>query len=141
VSATDLANARALWEPAIEAAWSGRFALVRVDGTCRCERYAVAVDVQFVASGEHHVVNVKAGRGRADMGNWYVTSTGGTAAHESGHMFGNPDEYADSSCPLRNVTSDGSLMQSSQTGSVKQRHYASFAGWVSNRSCCSYEAR
>jgi hypothetical protein len=75
------------------------------------------------------------------MGNWYITSTGGTAAHESGHMFGNPDEYPDASCPGRTVTTDGSIMRSSQTGTVKTRHYGSFARWLSNRTCCEYTAR
>jgi hypothetical protein len=92
-----------------------------------------------VQSGEHHVVTVHPGSGRADMGNWYVNSTGGTAAHESGHMFGNPDEYADSNCPSRTVTSDGSIMQNSQTGTVKRRHYQGFADWLSNRTCCTYK--
>jgi hypothetical protein len=93
VTAADLATVRARWEPAIESAWSNRFSLVLRDGTCRCKRYTVAVDVQFVTSGEHHTVTVHAGSGRADMGNWYVNSNGGTAAHESGHMFGNADDY------------------------------------------------
>ena len=97
--------------------------------------------MQWVNSGEHHAVAVHSGSGRADMTNWYVNSTGGTAAHESGHMFGNPDEYSDSNCPSRTVTSDGSIMQTSQTGTVKSRHYESFARWVSNRTCCTYEAR
>lgn len=138
VTAADLATVRALWEPAIEAAWSGQYVLVLSDGTCRCKRYTVTVDVQFVDTNEHHVVTVHPGSGRADMLNWYVNSTGGTAAHESGHMFGNPDEYADSNCPSRTVTSDGSIMQNSQTGTVKQRHYQGFADWLSNRTCCQY---
>lgn len=138
VSSTDIATVVARWEPAIEAAWSGRFPLVLTDGTCRCKRYTVRVDVQFVQSGEHHVVTVHPGSGRSDMGNWYVNSTGGTGAHESGHMFGNTDEYADSNCPNRTVTSDGSIMQNSQTGTVKQRHYQGFADWLSNRTCCTY---
>lgn len=138
VSAADIATVIARWEPAIEAAWSGQFFLRLTDGSCRCQRYTVVVDVQFVQSGEHHVVTVHAGSGRADMGNFYVNSTGGTAAHESGHMFGNADEYADTNCPSRTVTSDGSIMQNSQTGTVKQRHYQGFADWVSNRTCCTY---
>lgn len=140
VSAADIATVQARWEPAIEQAWSGRFPLVRSDGSCSCERIAVQCDVQFVAAGEHHAVNVRPGSGRADMSNWYVNSTGGTAAHEAGHMFGNADEYADSNCPNRTVTSDGSLMQTSATGAVLSRHYASFARWVSNRTCCTYRA-
>jgi hypothetical protein len=141
VSSADLATVVARWEPAIEGAWSGQFPLAMTDGTCHCERVSVAVDMRFVASGEHHTVTVHAGSGRADMTNWYVNSTGGTAAHEAGHMFGNADEYADSKCPSRTVTSDGSIMQTSQTGAVKMRHYESFQRWLSNRTCCTYTAR
>lgn len=140
VSAGDIAAVQALWEPAIEAAWSGQFPLRMTDGSCTCEQYTVNVDVQFVNSNEHHTVTVHPGSGRADMTNWYVNSTGGTAAHEAGHMFGNVDEYADSNCPGRTVTSDGSIMQTSQSGAVLARHYASFANWLSNRTCCTYQA-
>jgi hypothetical protein len=98
----------------------------------------VDVDVQWVQSGEHHAVQVHSGSGRADMLNWFVNSTGGTAAHEAGHMFGNIDEYADANCPSRTVTSDGSIMQNSQTGSVKARHYQGFDDWLSRHTCCTY---
>ena len=138
VSQADLAACRARWEPAIEQAWSRRFGIVLQNGNCRCRDYSLDVNVQFVEAGAHHTVTVHAGSGRADMNNWYVASTGGTAAHEAGHMFGNPDEYADKNCPSRVVTADGSIMQSSQTGSVKERHYSVFAGWISKRTCCTY---
>lgn len=141
VSVADIATVRARWEPAIEGAWSGAFPLVRTDGSCSCEQVRVVVDVQWVDSGEHHTVAVHAGSGRADMTNWYVNSTGGTAAHEAGHMFGNVDEYADSNCPDRTVTSDGSIMQSSARGSVLARHLESFQRWQSNRTCCTYRAQ
>lgn len=141
VSAADIATVQARWEPAIEQAWTGQFPLVLADGSCSCKRITVTCDVQFVASGEHHAVDVRAGSGRADMTHWFVNSTGGTAAHEAGHMFGNVDEYVDSNCPNRTITNDNSLMRSSQTGVVRPRHYESFARWVSNRTCCTYEAR
>lgn len=141
VTAADIATVQARWEPAIEAAWAGQFALVMTEGNCACEQYTAVVDVRFVNSGEHHTVTVHAGSGRADMTNWYVNSTGGTGAHEAGHMFGNVDEYPDANCPGRTVTNDGSIMRSSQTGSVRARHYESFARWLSNRTCCTYEAR
>lgn len=138
VSAADIAAVQARWEPAIEAAWSNQFPLVLQGGECRCRQYSLSVDVQWVQTGQHHSVRVRSGSGRANMGTWFVNSTGGTAAHESGHMFGNADEYTDSSCPLRTVTSDGSIMQNSQTGRVKRRHYQGFADWLSARTCCTY---
>ena len=138
VTAAQIAACRALWEPAIEAAWSNQFTLVLQRGDCSCRSYSLDVDVQFVDSGEHHAVQVHSGSGRANMTNWFVNNTGGTAAHESGHMFGNVDEYADANCPNRTVTSDGSIMQTSQTGTVKQRHYQGFADWLSSWTCCTY---
>jgi hypothetical protein len=138
VSATDIANRQAVWKPAIEATWSNQFPLVRQGGDCECERYTLDVEVQFVTGGEHHAVTVHPGSGRADMLNWYVTGTGGTASHEAGHMFGNIDEYTEPRCPSRIVTSDGSIMQDSQNGRVKARHYQGFADWLSTRTCCTY---
>jgi hypothetical protein len=82
-------------------------------------------------------VNVQPGSGREDMTNWFVSTTGATAAHEAGHMLGNPDEYADSNCPSRVVTSDDSIMQTT-SGDPRERHYEGFARWVSRHSCCEY---
>lgn len=140
VSAADLATARARWEPAIENAWSGQFPLVQTEGTCTCKQYTVAVDVQWVNNNEHHTVRVRPGNGRANMTNWFVNDSGPTAAHEAGHMFGNVDEYADANCPGRTVTADNSLMQT-LAGVVLARHYDSWERWISNRTCCTYEAR
>jgi hypothetical protein len=137
VSAADLQNARTTWEQAIEQTWSGRFPIRRTHGDCPCESYRVTVDVQWVTSGEHHTVRVRAGSGRADMTNWFVTDTGGTAAHEAGHMLGNPDEYSDAACPNRNVTNDNSIMQTT-SGTARPRHYQGFADWISARTCCDH---
>ena len=130
-------TARATWEQAIEQTWSGRFPLRRGRGDCPCESYRVTLDVQWVTSGEDHTVRVRAGSGRADMTNWFITDTGGTVAHEAGHMLGNPDEYPDPACPNRTVTSDNSIMRTT-SGTVRQRHYQGFADWVSARTCCDY---
>jgi hypothetical protein len=138
VTAAQLQAAQAIWEPAIEQAWTGRFELHRANGRCTCRLYAVELDVQWVASGEHHVVQVHAGSGRADMGNFFLNNTGGTAAHEVGHMLGNADEYTDPACPARTVTSDNSIMQTSQLGTVRPRHYQGFADWITARTCCIY---
>jgi hypothetical protein len=80
---------QAAWENAIENAWSNRFKL-----RCRCcccsSGYTIVVDLQFVASGEHQVVNV--GPTTTNMGNWSATDTI-DVRHEFGHMLGNPEEY------------------------------------------------
>ncbi len=137
VSARDLQNAQATWEQAIERAWTGQFPIRRTSGDCACSTYRVTLDVQWVTSGEHHTVRVRPGSGRADMTNWFITSSGGTAAHEEGHMLGNADEYTDPACRNRNVTSDNSIMQTT-SGSVRPRHYQGFADWISARTCCDY---
>lgn len=141
VTQQQLLAAQQTWEQAIEAAWTDRFRIRLTGGDCRCREYRVVVDVQWVTANEHHTVRVQAGSGRANMTNWFITSTGGTAAHEAGHMFGNADEYPDSACPNRTVTTDGSIMRSSQTGTVRPRHYNRWAQWLSNRTCCDYAVR
>jgi len=138
VTQQQIQNAIAVWEPAIEAAWTDRFRIRRTKGDCPCAEYRVSLDAQFVTSGEHHVVQVHAGSGRADMGNFFLNNTGGTTAHEVGHMLGNPDEYPDKACPSRTITNDNSIMRDSQNGTVRPRHYQGFAVWVSNRTCCDY---
>jgi len=138
VTQAQLDAVQTVWEQAIEQAWTDRFAILLNRGGCECREYDVTVDIQWVESGEHHLVQVHSGSGRADMANWFITSTGGTAAHEVGHMLGNPDEYPDRNCPGRTVTTDGSIMRSSQTGQVRPRHYQGFADWISNRTCCDY---
>jgi hypothetical protein len=96
--------------------------------------------VQWVESGQHHTVNVDPGNDRSNMSQWYIEDGGQTAAHESGHMFGNPDEYAEADrCPDRDVHTDNTIMGSGSQ--VKSRHYQRFADWLSNRTCCDYEVK
>jgi hypothetical protein len=66
ITAAQLQAAENTWEPAIQQAWSGQFPIRLSNGRCACERYSVRLDVQWVTSGEHHVVQVHAGSGRAD---------------------------------------------------------------------------
>ncbi|CAN5141496.1 hypothetical protein BH23CHL1_BH23CHL1_15970 [soil metagenome] len=139
ITQQELQAVQATWEQAIEQAWTDRFRIRQSGGGCACDEYRVTLDVQWVTSGEHHTVQVQPGRGRADMLNWFITSTGGTAAHEVGHMLGNVDEYADPDCPDRTVTTDNSIMQSSQRGQVRPRHYQNFSDWITARTCCDYE--
>ncbi len=140
ITAAELQTVRATWEPAIENAWSGILPISLIDGDCDCEQYSLSVDVQFVDDNEHHTVRVRRGPGRANMTRWFHDSSGGTAAHEAGHMFGAVDEYPDPACPGRTLSTDGSIMRNSQTGTVKERHYQSFVDWITRESCCDYEA-
>lgn len=138
ISNTDLNDRMQVWETAIESTWSNQFQIERSDGECSCETYSVSFNVEFVESNEHHTVRVRNGAGTANMGNWYITSSGRTASHEFGHMLGFIDEYAATECPDRNVTSDNSIMQDNREG-PRERHYEPFADWISDRTCCEYE--
>ena len=140
ITAAEIAAGIARWEPAIEREWSNQFLLVTGDTECDCLNYTLAVDVQFVNGNEHHVLIIERGPGRENMGRWFHDTTGQTSAHEAGHMFGNPDEYAEPDvCPNRVTTNDDSIMSSGST--VHQRHYKLFQEWVSKRTCCNYEVR
>ncbi len=83
---TDQRNA---WETALQNAWSNLFKLCCNDCCC-CSGYTITLDVQFVNSNAHHVVNVQGST--TNMTNWGNTDT--TAInHEMGHMLGAKDEY------------------------------------------------
>ncbi len=78
-----------LWETSTESIWTTQ------------DRFNVpiVVDLQFVQSGAHHVVNVIEGSGgRGNMLRWFSGWPAGSGspvpwAHEVGHMFGLFDEY------------------------------------------------
>lgn len=63
-----------------------------------------------------NTVNIHAGQGRADAGNFRIGGDGVAgargyiAAHEIGHHMGLYDEYADATVPGRAVHNDGSIM-------------------------------
>ena len=78
------------WRQGITERWNRRFR-VR-SGTTRLAVWFVPVFVYWVP-GAHQEVKVSPGDERSSMRHWYEDDTGGTAAHEFGHMIGNPDEY------------------------------------------------
>lgn len=96
---------RTTWRDGIIGKWSNRFDCV---GNGQGKR--ITFDVQWVASGAHHVVRVQPGPARSNMTNWDTQDTGDVASHEFGHMLGHPDEYADSACPMRSPVSTGTVM-------------------------------
>ena len=84
---------RTAWETAIETKWSNTFKLCCTEDcctTCCAAGYTIICDVQFVATGEHHVVNV--GPATTNMTNWSAVDTI-DITHEFGHMLGNKEEY------------------------------------------------
>ena len=87
---TITAAQRTAWETAIEAAWNSRFKLCGTRWCCCSNGMAIVCDLQFVASGEHHVVNVSTST--LNMTNWGASDTI-NISHEFGHMLGALDEY------------------------------------------------
>ncbi|MGE5569552.1 MAG: hypothetical protein ACM3S5_11005 [Rhodospirillales bacterium] len=60
---------------------------------CTCGK-PIRIVVRFVESGEHHVVNLFTGSGRANATNWTRVKTRDNSwAHETGHLLGWYDEY------------------------------------------------
>lgn len=106
VSAQTLATLRTAWEQAIEATWSNQRACGRgLEAAC-----PFTFDAEWVTANPHHDVNVQVGPARSNMTNWDTMDTGAVAAHEFGHMLGNPDEYQDAACPSRNPVNTGTIM-------------------------------
>jgi hypothetical protein len=85
-----------VWETGIEKIWNKK--VFFDDGG---KLIPIALDFDFVSSGQHHTVKVHAGTGRAHMLDWYKSNPWAKryddeiAAHEVGHMIGAFDEYKD----------------------------------------------
>jgi hypothetical protein len=78
------------WEAAISRLWNHKFRLR--NGTQTLDVWFVPVFIYNDASVHHHVT-VTHGGARSDEGDWHSEDQGEVAAHEFGHMLGNPDEY------------------------------------------------
>ena len=80
------------WRRQIDNYWNNRF--VASNGTSTLSIVFLPLFVYNADDNPHFTVNVKAGSGRANVSNWHVEDDEeDTAAHEFGHMIGNPDEY------------------------------------------------
>lgn len=140
------APTQAAWLTGIQNRWNGHF---HIDGP---RRLAIEITPIFTNTNSHVTVNVKSGSGRENRTNWYLTTTGNTAAHEFGHMIGLEDEYQLSASeytrligssptavgstavphvPSGGFSSSDQIMQSG-IGNVKRRHLASFVTWLNN---------
>ncbi|MGH8070805.1 MAG: hypothetical protein ACRERE_37335 [Candidatus Entotheonellia bacterium] len=106
ISAATMATLRTAWENGIETRWSNRWGIGR-PGEITCP---LTFDVEWVTSNAHHTVRVQTGPARSNMTLWDTSDTGDVAAHEFGHMHGNPDEYTDAACPGRNPVNTGTVM-------------------------------
>lgn len=79
------------WLAAIQAMWN-RFNIVNADGS---DSYELIFDPQRVNSRPDNEVEIMAGNGRSNAGQWYSEDpdSNDTACHEFGHMVGLEDEY------------------------------------------------
>jgi hypothetical protein len=101
---------RTTWQTGIQSTWSNQWGCGR-PGEATC---SLTFEVQWVGNNEHHVVQIRqCPQGtfcQTNKGLWHTGDTGAVAAHEFGHMLGNSDEYADTSCPSRNPVNSGTIM-------------------------------
>jgi hypothetical protein len=108
VGAALLQDVKDRWKAGIESKWSYRFACCeRPNCTSAC---ALTFEVQWVSNNPHLQVRVKKGGGRSNLGLWHTDDSGDVASHEFGHLMGHPDEYAESTCPMRNPVNTGTVM-------------------------------
>jgi len=85
---TDKVVAR--WERGIARVWNGKLRLR--SGTRTLDVWFIPMFLYGDAPA-HHDVTVTAGDDRSDEHHWHADDEGDVAAHEFGHMLGNPDEY------------------------------------------------
>lgn len=78
------------WEDGIKRRWNGKFRLR--SGAKTLEVWFLPIFVYWDPS-PHHDVTVMPGEGRSSEHKWHEEDSADTAAHEFGHMIGNPDEY------------------------------------------------
>lgn len=105
-----------------------------------CCKFDVTIEVEFVESGEHHVVNLYQGPGRANASNWTRVKTRDNSwAHETGHLLGWYDEYPGAiGVPPRWKIQTPVVMNSGLT--VPPEYYWDFRDWIDGRTAESWSA-
>ncbi|MDF1554169.1 MAG: hypothetical protein P1P84_13950 [Deferrisomatales bacterium] len=129
VTVPELARVKPGWEAAIEAAWSGRFALESPAG----QLYPIWVDVDLRGPTFHHTVVVRPGRGRTDQLDWHLLDGPELVAHEAGHALGAFDEYPGGSLATADGVIDPASLMTSDPGpgcTPRARHYEKVRAWA-----------
>ncbi len=125
----------ATWTTNINATWTGKFDLKRVE--CRstdpqCCRYKTRCSVTFVqVAVKGSGIVLAANNARSNAGAWSLGDTrAGMPPHEFGHHLGNPDEYAGGVGIATGVNTDGATagidansIMGANLSTVKIRHY------------------
>jgi hypothetical protein len=114
------------WQAGIQNTWGNKWGCGHPDeATC-----PFTFEVQWVSNNEHHVVQVQQCAAGAfcqsNSGLWDTNDSGAVAAHEFGHLLGNPDEYSDTNCPNRNPVNTGTVMDNN-SNNVPDRLLKRFA--------------
>jgi hypothetical protein len=99
------------------------------------------VQLDFVESGEHHVVNLFQGPGRANAANWTRVKTRDNSwAHETGHLLAWYDEYvggAVGTSPRWTAPNDTAVMSSGLK--VPFEYYWDFRDWLKGKTSQEWE--
>lgn len=102
---------------------------------CTCMK-PVVVEVEFVESGQHHIVNFYQGQFGADSAHWARTKYRDTSwAHETGHLMGWYDEYpggATGSSPRWQADESANLM-GCPGGTIPSEYGWDFRDWLATK--------
>lgn len=106
-----------------------------------CCKFRVRVHLELVESGEHHVVNLFQGPGRANASNWTRVKTRANSwAHETGHLLAWFDEYtggAVGTAPRWKAPNDTAVMSSGLK--VPFEYYWDFRDWLKEKASQEWE--
>jgi len=106
------------------------------EGRNGCCKFRIRVHIEFVESGEHHIVNLFQGPGRANASNWTRVKTRANSwAHETGHLLAWFDEYdggAVGAAPRWKTPNDTAVMSSGLK--VPFEYYWDFRDWLKSKS-------
>jgi hypothetical protein len=141
VSDADKTSMKADVEGKLSGKWMMHRKACKRTATCDCDKsygcckFKVEVHIDFVESGEHHVVNLFQGAGRANSGNWTRVKTRDNSwAHETGHLLAWYDEYtggAVGTAPRWTAPNAGAVME---TGlKVPFEYYWDFRDWLKSK--------
>jgi len=98
-----------------------------------CCKIRVQVRVQFVESGQHHVVRLYTGSGRANSAEWFRVKTWPHEdAHETGHLLGWYDEYAGGATASAPWHVHDNVMMSTGPG-MEPYYYQDFKDWWADK--------